>query len=90
MHFAKKSGRLSSAGPEISVVVSYCSANLQPILGCFISNFKFKYEDSENIKADYINTVVFNLHQIKRRAFFGTPGREPKCPKRVVVRDCDC
>ena len=39
-------------------------------LNCFISNFKLKYEDSENIKADRVNTVVFNLHQIKRRAFF--------------------
>ena len=29
-----------------------------------------KYEDSENIKADRVSTVVFNLHQIKRRAFF--------------------
>ena len=25
--------------------------------------------DSENIKADRVNTVVFNLHEIKRRAF---------------------
>ena len=33
-------------------------------------NFKLKYEDSENIKADLVNTVVFNLHRIKRRAFF--------------------
>ena len=33
------------------------------------------YEDSENTKADRVNTGVFNLHQIKRRAFlFGTPG----------------
>ena len=28
------------------------------------------YEDSENIKAGCVSTVVFNLHQIKRRAFF--------------------
>ena len=36
---------------------------------------KLKYEDSENIKTDHISTVVFNLHQIKRRALFlGTPG----------------
>ena len=33
-------------------------------------NFKLKHEDSENIKADHANTVVFNLHQIKRREFF--------------------
>ena len=45
------------------------------------------YEDSENVKADRINTVVFNLHQIKRQAFFGTPSSnrmelyriEPNC-----------
>ena len=39
-----------------------------------LPNFKFKYEDSENIKSDLVSTVVFNLHQIKRTAFFGTPG----------------
>ena len=33
-------------------------------------NFKLKYENSENIRADCVNTVVFNLHEIKRRAFF--------------------
>ena len=75
MHFLKKSGRLSSAGNEIQAFVSHCSGNFQLILDCFIPNFKLKYEDSENIKADHVNTVVFNLHQIKRRAFFfGTPG----------------
>ena len=37
-------------------------------------NFKLKYEDSENVKADHVNTVRFNLHQIKCRAFLGTPG----------------
>ena len=37
-------------------------------------NFKMKYEDSENIKADRVNTVVVNLHEIKRRAFFETSG----------------
>ena len=35
-----------------------------------MSNFKLKYEDSENIKADRVNTVVFSLHQIKHGAFF--------------------
>ena len=29
----------------------------------------------QKYKADLVNTVVFNLHQIKRQAFFGTPGR---------------
>ena len=63
MHFPKKSGHLSSAGPEILVFVSHCSANFQPILNCFETNFKLKYEDSENIKADRVNAVVFNLNQ---------------------------
>ena len=69
MHFSKKSGRLSSAGPESLAFVSHCSANFELILDCFIPNFKLKYEDSENLKADCVNTVVFNLHQIKRQAF---------------------
>ena len=42
------------------------SADFPQILGCFIPNFKLKYEDSENRKVDHINTVFFNLHQIKR------------------------
>ena len=69
MHFSTKSGLLS-AGPEILAFGSHCSANVQPILKCFITNFKLKYEDLENVKADCINTVVFNRHQIKRRRFF--------------------
>ena len=35
-----------------------------------IPSFKLKYEDSENVKADRVNTVVVNLHQIKRWALF--------------------
>ena len=38
-------------------------------MDCFIPNFKLKYEDSENVKADPVNTVLFNLHQNKRQAF---------------------
>ena len=34
-------------------------------------HFKFKYEDSENIKAGRVNTVVLNLHQIKKRNLLG-------------------
>ena len=65
----------SSDGPKIVAFGSHCSANFQPLLNCFIPNFKLKYEDTENVKADRVNTVIFNLHQIKRRAFFlGTPG----------------
>ena len=50
--------------------VSHCSANFQPILDCFIPKVKLEYDDLENIKTDYVNTVVFNLHQIKRLKFF--------------------
>ena len=70
MQFLKKSGRRSSVGPEILAFVSHCSANFQPILDCFTPNFKLKYEDSEHIKADRADTIVFNLHQIKHRALF--------------------
>ena len=67
MYFFKKSGR---PGPEILAFVSHCLANFQKILECFIQNFKLKYEDSENVKADCINTVVSNSHQTNRRAFY--------------------
>ena len=33
-------------------------------------NFNFKYEDSENLKADRVDEIIFNLHQIRHRAFF--------------------
>ena len=36
-------------------------------------NFKLKYEDSENTKADRVNTVVFNLLEIKRQVFLEHP-----------------
>ena len=74
VHFSKKSGRLSLTGSEILTFGSHCSANFQPILDCFIPKFKLGYDDLENIKTDCVNTVVFNLHQIKRLKFFGTPG----------------
>ena len=70
MHFSKKSGRLSSTGSEILTFGSHCTANFQPILDCFIPKFKLEYDDLENIKTDSVNTVVFNLHQIKRLKFF--------------------
>ena len=56
--------------PKILAFGGHCSANFQPMLDCFIPNFKLTYEDSQNIKADRVSTVLFNLHQIKRRAFF--------------------
>ena len=70
MHFSKNLVVCSSAGPEIFACGSHCLANFQPILDCFIPNFKLKYEYSENIKTDRVSTVVFNLQQIKRGAFF--------------------
>ena len=60
----------SSEVPKNLAFVSHCLANFQPILDCFIPNFKMKYENSENMNTDRVNTVVFNLHQIKRLAFF--------------------
>ena len=71
VHFSKYLVVCSSAGPKILAFGSHCSVNFQPILDCFIPNFKLKYENSENIKADRVSTVIFNLSQIKRRAFFG-------------------
>ena len=65
----EKLGCLSSEGPEILAFVSHCLANFQPLLECFIANFKLKYPDSENIIADCVNPVVFNLHQIECQAF---------------------
>ena len=54
-----RSDRRSSTVPEILTFVGHCSANVQPILDCFIPNFKLKYEKSENIKAHCVNTVFF-------------------------------
>ena len=70
VHFSKKSNRLSSTGSEILTFGSHCSANFQPILDCFTPKFRLEYDDSENIKTDRVNAVVFNLHQIKRLKFF--------------------
>ena len=63
-------GHPSLAGPEILSFGNHSWANFRPILDCFIPNFNLKYEDSENIKSDLVNTVVFSLRQIKRQAFF--------------------
>ena len=38
--------------------------------GLLYTDFDFKYEDSENLKADHTDAIIFNLHQIKHRAFF--------------------
>ena len=42
VHFSKKSGRLSSAAPEILAFGSHCSTKFQPILDCFIPNVKLE------------------------------------------------
>ena len=74
MQFFEKSGRLSLEGPEILPFGSHCSANFQPILRCFIPNLKLKYKDSENIKTNCSDAVVFNFHQIKEgNLFLGHP-----------------
>ena len=70
MHFSKKSGRLSSTGSEILTFGSHCSANFQPILDCLLTKFMLEYDNLENIKADRVNAVVYNLHQIKRLKYF--------------------
>ena len=51
-------------GSEILAFGSQCSVNFQLILDCFIPNFKLKYDNLENIKTDFVNTVIFNLHEI--------------------------
>ena len=66
----RKPDRLSSAGTKILAFGSHSMSNFQSILDCLIPSFKLKHEDLENIKTDCVSTVVFNLHQIKRRAFF--------------------
>ena len=68
--FSEKSGRLPSMGSGISAFSNYCLANFQPILDCFIRNFKLEYDDLENIKTDSVITVDFNLLQIKQSKFF--------------------
>ena len=75
IHFSKKSGRLSSTGSKILTFDSHCSANFQPIIDCLSQNFKFNYDNLKNIKTGRVNSVVFNLYQIKQlKFFFGTPG----------------
>ena len=63
---------MSSGNPEIAAFGSHCSAKFRPVLNWFIPNIKLKSEDSENLKTNCVNTVVFNLHRTKQRKFFGT------------------
>ena len=67
VHFSKKSGCLSSASPDILAFGSHRSAKFQPIFDCVMPNVMLKSEDSENIKADRVDIVVFKLYQIKQR-----------------------
>ena len=60
VHFRKNLVVCSSAGPKVLAFGSHCLANFQPILDSSILNFKMKYEDSENIKADCVSTVIVN------------------------------
>ena len=59
----------SSTGPKILAFGSHCLANFQPILDCFIKNFKLTYENSENIKVNRMSTVVFTYIKSKVARF---------------------
>ena len=69
--FFEKIGSSVIMRPEILAFGSLCSVNFHPILDYVIPNLKLNYEDSENIKTNRVNTVVFNLRQIKKRNFLG-------------------
>ena len=60
----------SSAGPKILAFGTHSSANVHPILYCFIPNFKLKYEDSENIKVDRFQ---LRPNLMSDRCFLGHP-----------------
>ena len=51
VHFSKNLVVCSSTGPKILAFSSHYSTNFQPILDCFMPNFKLKYRDLENIKS---------------------------------------
>ena len=62
MHFWERSRCLLSAGAYILAFDGHSSANFQPILDCFIPNFKLKYDNSESVKNRSCKyTVVFNF-----------------------------
>ena len=60
-------------GPEILAFGSHSSANFQPILDCFMLNFKLKYDNTKNIKEDRVNTIHSSFPQIKRGTLLGHP-----------------
>ena len=53
--------KVGSSVYKILAYGSHSLTNFQSILDWFIPNLMLKYENSENIKADRLNTVVFNL-----------------------------
>ena len=73
MHFSKKSGRLSSTGPEILAFSSHRSVNFLPILDCFIPHSKLKYEDSESVKRSSFSTYI----KSNRGTFLDTQWSDP-------------
>ena len=58
----EKVGSSVISGSQILSFVNHCSANFSPILDCFIPNFKLKYGDPENMKADCLNTLSFSTY----------------------------
>ena len=56
MHLSKNWVVCSSVGPKVLAFISHFFTNFELILDCFIPNFKLKYGDSEDIKADRVNT----------------------------------
>ena len=48
-------------------------------MDCFKLNFKLKYKHSDNIKANCVNAVIFNLHQIKQSSLLGHPVHVNQC-----------
>ena len=84
IHFSEKLGRLSSTGSEILTFGSHCSAICQPILDCFIPKFKLKHDDLKNIKTDRVNTVIFNLNQIKQLKIFWDIRYNVLCDQKVI------
>ena len=69
VHFSKRLGDLSSAGPEVLAFGSHCSAKFQLIFGCFTPNLKCK--DSENIRTYCIDMIVSNHIKSNKESFFG-------------------
>ena len=74
VHFSEKSGPLSSAGPENLAFGRHCTVKFEPILDCFIPNFKLKYGESENFKKIVSIHSFSNYFESNRGSFYGIPG----------------